>query len=188
VIRTELGKKIVLVLVTFVVIVLVVTYIIPRLWRGEREEVPQEVRRVSEESRSVTLFFVNGEADKLVTEMREVATEGRLEGQVKAVIRELLKGPEDEDMVSPFPEGVALLQVFWVEETQTIYLDFNRALVTNHEGGSTTEYYTIGTVLKTIGANFQQIRLVQFLVDGYPVETIAGHYAVDEPLDILRWR
>ena len=91
-------------------------------------------------------------------------------------------------MFSPFPEGAAILQAFWVEDTQTAYLDFSRTFVTNHDGGSTTEYYTISTILKTIGANFPQVRLVQFLVDGYPVETIAGHYAVDEPLDVLRWR
>jgi spore germination protein GerM len=177
-----------MVIIAFVVIVVVVSYVIPRLRERGRERIPTEIQRVSEETRSITLFFVNGEADKLMTEMREVAVEGGLEGQIKAVISELLKGPEDDDLVSPFPEEVQLQQAFWVEETQTVFLDFNRALVTNHRGGSTAEYYTISTILKTIGANFPQIRLVQFLVDGYPVETIAGHYTVDEPLDILRWR
>jgi spore germination protein GerM len=188
VIRTGLGRKIVIVIITFVVIVLVVSYLIPLMREREREGIAPEVQRVSEETRSVTLFFVNEDADKLLTEMREVAVEGRLEEQIRAVVSELLKGPEDDDKVSVFPEGVIVQQAFWVEETQTVYLDFNRALVTNHRGGSTAEYYTISTVLKTIGANFPQIRLVQFLVDGYPVETIAGHYAIDEPLDILRWR
>jgi hypothetical protein len=30
--------------------------------------------------------------------------------------------------------------------------------------------------------------MLQILVDGYPVETIAGHYAVDRPIDVMRWR
>jgi hypothetical protein len=90
--------------------------------------------------------------------------------------------------VSPIPDGTQLLQVFWVEETQTLYLDFNRALITNHPGGSTAEYYTITTILKTVQEDFPQVRRVQFLVAGYPVETIAGHYAVDGPIDILGWK
>ena len=187
-IQTELGKKIVIVVVTFVVLFLVITYLVPRLGRREREEPPPEVQRISEEMRSVSLYFANEQADGFRTEMREVPAEGGIEDQVQAVIKELIEGPEHEDLVATFPQGTELQQVFWVEETQTIYLDFNRALVTNHPGGSTGEYYTIGTVLETIGANFQQIRLVQFLIDGYPVETIAGHYAVDEPLDVHRWR
>ena len=187
-IQTELGKKIVTVIIAFVVIFLVIAYLLPRLGRRDREGPPPEVQRVSEETRSVSLFYVNEQADGFRTEMREVPAEGGLEDQVRVVITELVKGPEDDDLVTTFPDGVALLQVFWVEETQTVHLDFNRALVTNHQGGSTAEYYTISTVLKTVGTNFPQIRLVQFLVDGYPVETIAGHYAVDEPLDILRWR
>jgi germination protein M len=188
VIQTELGKKIVVVIIAVVAIFLVIVYLIPRLGKRGVEGPPPEVQRVSEETRSVTLFYVNEEADGFRTEMREVPAEGGIEDQVKAVVTELIKGPENDDLVTTFPEGVALLQVFWVEGTQTVHLDFSRALVTNHQGGSTAEYYTIAILLRTIGANFPQIRLVQFLVDGYPVETIAGHYAVDEPLDILRWR
>lgn len=187
-IQTELGKKIVVVVIAVVAIYLVITYLVPHLGKRGLEEPPPEVERVSEETRSVSLFYANEKADGFRTEMREVPAEGGIEDQVKAVIVELLKGPEDEDLVTTFPDGAALLQVFWVEETQTVHLDFNRALVTNHRGGSTAEYYTISTVLKTVGTNFPQIRLVQFLVDGYSVETIAGHYSVNEPLDILRWR
>jgi hypothetical protein len=188
VIQTQLGKKIVVVVIVVVAIFLVVTYLVPRLGEQGREGPPPEVQRVSEETRSVSLFYANADADGFRTEMREVAAEGGIEDQVKAVINEFLKKPDDDHLVSTFPDGVVRLQVFWVEETQTVHLDFNRALVTNHRGGSTAEYYTIATLLKTVGANFPQIRMVQFLVDGYPVETIAGHYAVDEPLDILRWR
>ena len=187
-IQTELGRKIVIAVIAAVALFLVIAYILPRLGRRGEEGPPPEVQRVSEETRSVTLFYANDEADGFRTEMREVPAEGGVEDQVRAVVTELIKGPEDEDLAATFPDGVTLLQVFWIEETQTINLDFNRALVTNHQGGSTSEYYTIATLLRTIGANFPQVRLVQFLVDGYPVETIAGHYSVDEPLDILRWR
>ena len=188
VIRTGLGRKIIMVLIAVAAGFLVIFYLIPKLGELGMEEEPPEVRRVSEETRSVTLYFVNEDADRLLTETREIPAEGGLEVQIRGIVNELLRGPGDDDKYSPFPDGTAILQVFWVEDSQTAFLDFSRALITNHDGGSTTEYYTISTVLKTIGTNFPQVRLVQFLVDGYPVETIAGHYAIDEPLDILRWR
>jgi len=186
VITTGLDKKIVVVLIILAVVI--VTFYLVSRWIRVREERPPEVERVPEETRSVTLYYVNREADKLISETHEIAVEEGLEKQVNAVITELIEGPEDEGKVSSIPAGTEVLQVFWVEETQTIFLDFNRAIISNHPGGSTSEYYTIGMILRTIGANFSQVRNVQILVDGYPVETLAGHYAVDEPLDVLRWR
>jgi spore germination protein GerM len=186
VIYTNLGRRIIVVLIAVVAIALIVYYLVLRPMR--REEVPVGIEEVPEETRSVTLYFAGPDADRLVPETHEIAVEDALEEQVEAVITELVRGPRGGDKVSSIPDGVQVLQVFWVEDTQTLYIDFNRALVTNHPGGSTGEYYTISTIIKTIGDNFPQVRYVQFLVSGYPVETIAGHYAVDKPLDLLRWK
>jgi spore germination protein GerM len=186
VIDTKLGGKIIIVLVV-VTILVVSVYLISR-WREMAEEVPPEIERIPEETRSVTLYFASEEADRLLSETHEIAVEERIEEQVKAVLAELIRGPEDRGRVSPIPQGTEILQAVWVEETQTIYIDFNRVLVSAHPGGSTSEYYTISVIIRTIAANFPQVRRVQFLVDGYPVETLAGHYAVGEPIDVLRWR
>lgn len=187
VIATSLNRKIIIVLIAVVAVALIVYYLVMRP-AMKREEAPAVIEEVPEETRSVTLYFAGPEADKLVPETHEIAVEEGLEAQVRAVVAELARDPADGDMVSSIPDGVQIIQVFWVEDTQTMYLDFNRALVTNHPGGSAGEYYTITTIIKTIGDNFPQVRYVQFLVSGYPVETIAGHYAVDKPLDVLRWR
>jgi len=187
VIRTNLGRKIIIVLIAVVAVVLIVYFLVMRP-AMKREKAPVGIEEVPEETRSVTLYFAGPEADKLVPETHEIAVEEGLEAQVRAVIAELARGPADRDKVSSIPDGVQILQTFWVEDTQTLYLDFNRALITNHPGGSAGEYYTISTIIRTIGDNFPQVRYVQFLVAGYPIETIAGHYAVDKPLDVLRWR
>jgi len=188
VIGTGIGKRIIIVLVVLAV-VLAGLYLAWRAgWLRPREGVPPAVQKVPEETRSVTLFFAGEDADRLVSETREIAVEDGLERQIGAVIAELVKGPTDDDKVSAIPPGTDVLQVFWEEETQTVFIDFNRALVSNHPGGSTGEYFTIGMIVQTVGANFPHVRNLQFLVDGYPVETIAGHYAVDQPIDVLRWR
>ena len=98
----------------------------------------------------------------------------------------LVSGPGDDDAVSAIPPGTAVHEVFWVADTGTLYIDFNRGITTGD--GSTGEYYTITTIIRTIGANFPQAEMVQFLVEGYPVETLSGHYGVNNPLDIRKWR
>jgi germination protein M len=181
-----MGKKIIIVLIALVAVILLVTYLAERGKR--REEGVPGLQEVPEETRSVTLYYASTTADKLVTEEREIAVGEDMESQVRAVIKELVKGPEGGGRVSSIPPDTELLQAFWVEESQTLFLDFNRAFVSKHPGGSAGEYYTISMVVKTVGANFPAVRRVQFLVDGYQVETIAGHYAVDKPIDVHRWR
>ena len=156
--------------------------------RPREGEGPAGVESVPEGTRSVTLFFVSWQADGLLSETREVAVGDEIESQVKGVLSALFEGPVGDGMVSAIPKWTEVLQVFWVEETQILYVDFNGMIVSNHPGGSAGEYYTIATIMKTIASNFPQVRRVQFLVEGYPVETIAGHYDVRKPLDIMSWK
>jgi spore germination protein GerM len=182
-IDTNIGKKIAIVL-AFLVLVIAALYFVPRM----RVKAPAEVQKVPEETRSVTIFFGNKQADGFVSETREVPVAQTFEDQVQAVLCELIKGAHDSDKINAIPAGTELIRVFWVEDSQTLFLDFNTAFTANHPGGSTGEYFTIGMILKTISANFPQVARVQFLIDGNTVESIAGHYAVDKPIDIKKWR
>ncbi len=181
------GRKTINVLLVLVIVAVSLVLIIKWARMTSRRESPG-IMEVPEETRSVTLFFANRDADGLLSEAREIAVGEGLEEQVKGVMGALLQGPLRENMVSAIPVGTEVIQVFWAEETQTIFIDFNRTLIYGHPGGGTGEYYVISMILRTIASNFPQVRRLQFLVDGYPVETIAGHYAVGKPLDIMRWR
>ena len=182
--ETDLGRKIVVVIVLLAVVV--VAFYAIRHWTAEEKEDLPGIQEVSEETRSVTLYFAGRDADGLEAETREIPVREGIENEAKAVMAALLSGPEDGDAVSAIPAGTRILQVFWVEDTGTLYLDFNRGITMGD--GSTGEYYTITTIIRTIGANFPQAGRLQFLVEGYPVETLAGHYGVSKPLDIRKWR
>jgi spore germination protein GerM len=186
VIGTGIGKKIVIVLATFAVVGagVYLSFTAKDLWK----RVAPPVQKVPEETKSVTLFFGNRDADRLLSETREVPVEQGFEGQVKAVLAELIKGAQDSEKMNAIPPGSALLSAFWVEDAATLYLDFNRAFVANHPGGSAGEYYTIAAILKTVSTNFPQVARVQLLVEGAPVESIAGHFAAGKPLNVLEWR
>jgi spore germination protein GerM len=184
---TTIGRKMLIalaILAAIVVVIVAVAYLVPRLaMKG-----PAEVEKVSEEMRAVTIFFGNEGADGFVSETREVPAAGSFEEQVKLVIGELVKGPRDSKKISAIPPGTELIQVFWVEDTQTLLLDFNGAFTANHPGGSAGEYYTISNIVKTVSANFPQTARIQFLIEGSTVESIAGHYAIDQPIDVKKWR
>ena len=182
--ETDLGKKIV-VIVTLLILVVAILYAITWWTSKDQEELPA-IQEVAEETRSVTLYFAGRDADGLVTETREIPVGEGIEREVKAVLAALVSGPGDDDAVSAIPPGTAVHEVFWVADTGTLYIDFNRGITTGD--GSTGEYYTITTIIRTIGANFPQAEMVQFLVEGYPVETLSGHYGVNKPLDIRKWR
>ena len=182
-IGTNIGRKILIALAILGVLVAAI-YLVPRLaMKG-----PAEVEKVSEEMRAVTIFFGNEGADGFVSEMREVPAAGSFEEQVKLVLGELIKGSRDSKKISAIPPGTELIQVFWVEDTQTLLLDFNAAFSANHAGGSTGEYYTITNIIKTVSANFPQTARIQFLIEGSTAESIAGHYAIDKPIDVKKWR
>ena len=182
--ETDLGRKIMVIVILFAVIIAAV-YAISK-WKAEEEKELPGIQEVAEETRSVTLYFAGRDADGLVAETREIPVREGIENETKAVLAALLAGPEDGGAVSAIPAGTRILQVFWVEDTGTLYLDFNRGITTGD--GSTGEYYTISTIIRTIGANFPQAGRLQFLVEGYPVETLAGHYGVSKPLDVRKWR
>ncbi|MDD4857284.1 MAG: GerMN domain-containing protein [Candidatus Krumholzibacteria bacterium] len=182
-IGTKIGKSIAIAL-TVLAVVVAAAYLVQRF----RAKGPAEVQPVSEEMRAVTIFFGNHEADGFASETREVPVAQGFEAQVKLVLAELIKGSHDSDNISAIPQGTELIQVFWVEDTQTLLLDFNKAFTANHPGGSTGEYYTISNIIKTVSANFPQVARVQFLVEGNTIESIAGHYEADRPIEVKKWR
>lgn len=183
----NLGRKIVLVIAALVALAAAI-FLVRRWIETGPGRMPSSVQEVPAETRSVTLYFATRDATGMESETREIPVGEGMENEVEAVVGALLAGPLRGEGISAFPPGTRLLRAFWVEEASTLFLDFSRALVSAHPGGSTSEYYTITSAVRTIGANFPQVRKLQFLVEGYPVESIAGHYAADRPIEIMRWR
>ena len=85
------------------------------------------------------------------------------------------------------PPGARLHRAFYDEELRLLYLDFNQELVSGMQGGSTMELFTLGSILKTIAADFPEIKAVQILIDGLEVETLGGHVDLTRPLRTVDW-
>lgn len=148
---------------------------------------PTGITEVPEGSRTVTLYFASANDVKLVRETRQLAMGKQMDEQVRQVLEALVAGPTGEG-ISTIPKGTKILDVFYAPDTFTLYIDFSSELVAGHPGGSTAEYYTIASVLRTVSENFPEIQAVQFLVDGEQVGTIAGHIDAYDPFMVRDWR
>lgn len=164
------------------------------LWlftRGPKEPrapEPEHVERVPEGSRTVTLYFAGADEPVIVSEPREVAVGRHLDEQLRQVVDALIAGPEGEEAVSAIPPETRLLSVMVDTDSGTVYLDFSNELVAAHPGGSSAEYCTVASIVRTVGENFPEVQKVQILVDGSQIETIAGHIRADEPFFVRDWR
>lgn len=142
----------------------------------------------TQSTRPIVLYFADREAHSLVSERREVPGAATLEGRVEAALQALGAGPDQQGAVPALPTETRLKEAFFDEESSTLYLDFNAALVTHHPGGSAAEYYTLNAIVRTVGANFPEVSRLQILVDGQPIDSLAGHFDTSRPIDVRSWQ
>ena len=138
-------------------------------------------------SRSISLYFVSNDGQDFVRETRTIAVARRRDAEVEIVLRQLLDGPLSQSALHVFPKNSRLRQAYYDEERRLLYLDFNDALVTNLNPGSAVELAVMGSMMRTLAADFPEIERVQILVDGLEVETLGGHLDLTRPLRTGDW-
>ncbi len=139
-------------------------------------------------TRGVVLVFPNRDATGTVTEERQLPSRSRMDEDLLAVVRALAEGPRTGSGVSALPEGTEIKSAFYDPQARSAVIDFSRELVTAHPGGSASEHATLASILTTVGINFPEIETCTLLVDGAQVETLAGHYGMESPFELRRWR
>ncbi len=101
-------------------------------------------------------------------------------GTIEERLESLLTGPRHPELSPVIPEGVRLLG--YNQRGDVLYLNFSHHLITNHQGGSTGEIFTVYGIVNTlVGA--QGVRRVQILVENRRISTLAGHLDLREPLE-----
>lgn len=126
---------------------------------------------------TLTLYFGDKEAMYLEPEVRVVPKNGR--SLAELAVLELIKGPSEEGHSVVIPPETRLLGVKVKDEIA--YVDFSQEFKTKHWGGSAGELMTIFSVTNTL-TELEGINKVQFLIEGKRTETLAGHFALNEPV------
>jgi hypothetical protein len=125
----------------------------------------------------VTLYFPDLDALKVWKEVRTLTVYDN--GIAKAAVLGLIAGTNNTILSSSIPEGTRLLSINLENGLCTV--DFSRAFVENHPGGSAGELMTLSSIVNTL-TEFPEIERVQILVEGQIGETI-GNILLDEPLN-----
>jgi spore germination protein GerM len=133
-----------------------------------------------EKKREVLLYFSDSEGEYLIGEKRQILRKNVVKEEAKETIVELIKGPK-EKLIPTLPPRTKLLTL-QIHDEGVAKVNFNSALSKDHPGGSTAEMMTVYSIVNSLALNFPQIKRVQFLIDGRPIETIAGHISLKQPV------
>lgn len=140
-----------------------------------RLDAPLEKQRTWE----ADIFFSDTDADLLVGEQRTLPWDKDPEQRAAALMRELLRGPSGT-AVRTTPES-AVLRSVTIASDGTARADFSSQLSSAHPGGSSSEVLTVYSIVNTLALNIDAIERVQILIDGRPVDTLAGHVDCRQP-------
>jgi germination protein M len=131
---------------------------------------------VDGEMKTVTLYFSDSNAEFIVGEKRDIAVEAG-ESIEEAILRELFKGPVNENLWDAIPDGTKLLSVSTKDDLCTVNL--SKEYVDKSPGGTASERMAIWTVVDTL-TEIEGVKKVQFLIEGKKRE-IYTHVIFDKP-------
>jgi spore germination protein GerM len=139
-----------------------------------------EKRSLVEKKKEVLLYFSDSEGEYLIGEKRKILKKNEAKQEAKEVILELVKGPKGK-LTPTLPPRTKLLTL-QINDAGMAQVNFNSAISKDHPGGTTAEMMTVYSIVNSLALNFPQIKRVQILIDGKPIETIAGHLSLRQPL------
>jgi spore germination protein GerM len=139
-----------------------------------------ERRSILAERKEVLLYFSGPEGEYLIGEKRKILKKNEAKEEAKETIVELIKGPRGK-LIPTLPSRTKLL-TFQINDAGVAKVNFNLALSKDHPGGSSAEMMTVYSIVNSLALNFPKIKRVQILIDGKPIETIAGHLSLRQPV------
>jgi len=126
--------------------------------------------------KTVTLYFGNSNADKVVAEKRKVQVYED-ESLEEVILYELMAGPRSTELYSTVPKGTKLLSIKTSNSLCT--LNLSHEFVDNSPGGTASEAITLNSVVNSL-TQLSYIKKVQFLVDGQRRD-VYTHAVFDKP-------
>jgi cell division protein YceG involved in septum cleavage len=173
--RKRMKKSILFLIITTVVACLILLFvtIFEYVFPPTKDNVARK------EKQEVVLYFSDANERFLVPEKRYIPKGENDQAKARELVKALLEGSKTK-LVRTFPEGVALDNVR-IDDKQTAYVSFDKNLIKQHPGGSTSEMATIYSLTNTLIRNINSIKRVKLLIDGKEVESIKGHVDTKQP-------
>jgi hypothetical protein len=126
------------------------------------------------------LFFVADDGMRLTGLERDVAYgEGTVDQAREIILAQI--APVTEPLATAIPPGTTLRALYLTDRGEA-YVDLSRELASAHPGGTVDELLTVYAIVNALTVNLPAVSAVQVLVDGKPVDTLAGHVDLRRPL------
>jgi germination protein M len=140
--------------------------------------------RPPREMKVVKLYFSDPQAEYLTLEERKVVALPHMSEEAKEILKELIKGPLNSSLKPTIPLQTEVQDLYLKDDC--FYVNFSLALKEKHPGGSSGELLTIYSIVNTLLVNYPSQSRVQILIQNKPVETLAGHIDIRDPLGMRR--
>jgi spore germination protein GerM len=149
----------------------------------DENQVVEPTPKTDEEE--VVLYFANKEyidtgdesLEKLIPEKR-VVEYGDISLE-EVIVKELMKGPKNDNLNTVIPSSVKLLGV--EVSDGTAFVNFSQEGLF---GGSMQEDFTITQIVNSL-LELDSVERVQFLIDGEKAESLMGHFDISEPFESI---
>ncbi len=122
------------------------------------------------------IFYASADGEHLVAVEREVPLGATPLEQARRIVEAQL-APAPAPQLSVIPPATTLRACFLTDNGRAI-VDLGPEVRTAHPGGTTNELLTVYAIVNALGVNLPAVTGVQLLVDGEPVESVAGHVDV----------
>lgn len=132
-----------------------------------------------------TLFFLSKEDGMLRPEERDVEKPHDAVGFARTLMREETAGPKDPALVAALPDKLTLRNAF-IPGDGRVVVDVNVDPAWARSAGSDEELSAVAAIVDTMLQNIAGTDRVQILVNGGPVETLAGHVDLSHALPAIR--
>ena len=181
-----MNRKVIYILVAVAFVFFITSFIIFLKSRGDlgRKDLDVGEKQVQGETEEpkilkLKLFYYTGGSLYMKPVAYEIQdTEFKNELYAK-IIDVLIKG--EKNTISPVPEGLLLRSLYYIKQKKMLVLDFNENLISAFPAGSSAELEFIYFIVDNLCFNFDEIKMVKFLIAGNEYKTISGHIDIENP-------
>lgn len=150
--------------------------------RGEKAPSPvtspdkgAKLEELAQEHVTIDLYFARRDGNGLEVEKRDIP---KVEGIARQTMHELLTGPRNPNLKQALPAGTKLLDINLKPDGLCI-VNFNDRI--GEIEGRKGEVLAVYSVVNTL-AQFPTVKRVDFLIEGEPVDTLAGTVDLSNPV------
>ena len=141
-----------------------------------QEDIVYDTELEIEEKKYVKLYFSDLKSENLIAEAREITVSPK-ETMEMRIIKELLKGPVNPNLMKTIPGETKILSVETKEGV--CFVNLSQEFKSRHTGGSAGEMMTVYSIVNSL-TELENVDKVQFLVEGQKLEVFI-HMIFNEP-------